>query len=93
MKRYSTWRDSQGWGSPPVESADGEWVRFIDAEREIAKLRAVVEALPKCHCGKLATHAENEIDPERFCDGCVGKAEWATRMLPYAESLRELEKP
>jgi hypothetical protein len=90
MKRFS-WHDICC-----QDSSDDEYFMADDAERELAKLRAVVEALPRCHegcngevCMSIATRWGIDVDGY-ICDNPhLGKA----RDLPYAEALRALEKP
>jgi hypothetical protein len=57
-------------------------------ERELAKLRAVVDALPRCDvCGKPATHGGYEPN-DYDCDEHAGSH---CLDLPYADALRGFE--
>jgi hypothetical protein len=132
VKRYNLWPYYDCVQSE--EDSHGEWVRFDDAERELAKqdhhheterdklftslerhrldaqrfreenaaligemakLRAVLDALPRCGCGKVATQigcAENDPAFRAFC--CDAHYWWvlSAKDLPYADALRALEK-
>jgi hypothetical protein len=75
------------------EAADGDWVERDEAEREIAKLLAVMENLPKCenHPSVTAKGFCLRYGAEHyFCDLCSGPP---GTDLPHAEALRALEKP
>lgn len=75
-----------------IERPDGEWVRAEDAEAEVAKLRAVVEALPRCEhvrCGQGHPVATRRVPSNGFvyCDVCCTGKHYD---LPYADALRAL---
>ena len=59
---------------------------------ELKKLRAVVDALPRCSwgCGDLATRQTAEPDSVWSCDGCSSPLDAFD--LPYADALRALAK-
>jgi hypothetical protein len=83
-----------------IEGPPGEWVRFDDAESELAKLRVVVDSLPRCDhsaCRKPATvrGVTTGGEYEYNVSVCDEHAEHLVeqRQLPYANALRELEKP
>jgi hypothetical protein len=73
------------------ENPNGYWVVCDDAERELAKLRAVVKLLPACSANKcLRPATRHDWDSDGlYCDEHSGRC-WD---LPYADALRELEKP
>jgi hypothetical protein len=53
-------------------------------------LQAVVDVLPRCHCGKFATRWDTDIArPLWECDEHGRKY---SAQLPYADALRALEK-
>lgn len=85
MKRYIIYGD----GTHEADET-GSWVRAEDAEAEIARLRAVVEALPRCEACKVrsATHIAEACAAYMFCDHCSGPPD-ATE-LTYADALRSL---
>jgi hypothetical protein len=78
------------------ESTDGEWVRFDDAGREIAKLQAVVDALPRCshpHCQPSPKHATWLTFDGWTCDEHEHTApDYDRQEIPYAGALRALAK-
>lgn len=101
MKRYRPMvsYDSTGDWFPDMAEAQpndwkpSDWVRAEDAEAEIAQLRAVVEALPRCEhvrCGQGHPVATRRVPSNGFmyCDACCTGKHYD---MPYADALRALE--
>ena len=60
---------------------------FVTDSATMREILAVMDALPKCACGVLATKGDVEPHEFDYCDGC---APAACIDLPYAAALRAL---
>jgi hypothetical protein len=85
VKRWHLFTDEHVGGAPwrdVEEDPDGEWVKAED----VALAQAVIEALPRCRCGNVATCTDDYL-AGGVCYLCDEHAKGADQ-LPYAEALR-----